>query len=82
MVQTDWEKVASAANFKTPKYARDQWTIVKTKLCGGKSSDDAASTPNTPTKRKAGKTSESRKRKKRNGKTFCNLYDDSGFANG
>lgn len=32
--QTDWDKVARVANFKTPKYARDQWTVIRYKLTG------------------------------------------------
>ncbi|KAM0692340.1 hypothetical protein Q7P36_008541 [Cladosporium allicinum] len=50
----DWEKVASVANFKTPKYARDSWNIVKNKL-------GSASAAATPTSSKA---TPSRKRKK------------------
>ena len=53
----DWEKVASVANFKTPKYARDSWNIVKNKL-------GSASAAATPTSSKA---TPSRKRKKLEG---------------
>jgi hypothetical protein len=59
--QTDWDKVATVAKFKTPKYARDQWAIVKKKL-GGASTSAAA----TPTSSKA---TPSRKRKKLEGKS-------------
>lgn len=64
-MQTDWEKVASVAGVKTPKYARDQWTIVKTKLCGGKGTAASGSPAKAPAKRK---TTPSRKRKDREGK--------------
>lgn len=30
----DWRAVAERANFKTSKYARDSWTIVRKKLIG------------------------------------------------
>ena len=56
----DWEKVASVANFKTPKYARDSWNIVKNKL-------GSASAAATPTSSKA---TPSRKRKKLEGKNY------------
>lgn len=55
--QTDWDKVARVANFKTPKYARDQWTIVKYKLTGTIASKERKSNLNP-----------SRKRKKREGR--------------
>jgi hypothetical protein len=67
-VQTDWEKVASVANVKTSKYARDQFAIVRNKLCGGgKAKSDTASPSKTPTKPKATKATQPRKRKKREG---------------
>lgn len=66
-MQTDWEKVASVANVKTSKYARDQWAIVKTKFCGGKSTAGSGSPAKTPAK---SKTTPSRKRKEREGMTF------------
>lgn len=58
--QTDWEKVAQLAKFKTPKYARDQWAIVKNKLSGASSS--SATTPIN------NKSTPTRKRKKIEGK--------------
>ena len=68
VAQTDWEKVASVANVKTSKYARDQFAIIRTKLCGGgKAKSDTATPTATPTKAKAGKTTQPRKRKKREG---------------
>jgi hypothetical protein len=66
-LQTDWEKVASVANVKTSKYARDQFAIIRTKLCGGKAKGDTASPTKTPTKPKAGKATQPRKRKKPEG---------------
>jgi hypothetical protein len=50
--------VATLAKFKTPKYARDQWAIVKNKLGGATS---AAATPTSV------KATPSRKRKKLEG---------------
>lgn len=65
-MQTDWQKVASVANVKTSKYARDQFAIVRNKLCGGgKAKSDTASPSKTPTKPKAVKAIQPRKRKKR-----------------
>ncbi|GAB7326032.1 hypothetical protein MBLNU13_g10068t1 [Cladosporium sp. NU13] len=65
--ETDWEKVASVANVKTSKYARDQFAIIRNKLCGGgKVKSDTASPSRTPTKPKATKSTKatpSRKRK-------------------
>lgn len=61
--QCDWDKVATVANFKTPKYARDQWAIVKKKL-GGASTASAAATPTSS------KATLSRKRKKPEGKSY------------
>lgn len=55
--QTDWDKVARVANFKTPKYARDQWTIVKYKLTG-----------TIITKERKSNVTPSRKRKEREGR--------------
>jgi hypothetical protein len=72
--QTDWEKVASAANFTTSKYARDSWAILKTKLCGGKAKSDTASPRKTPTKAKAVKATQSRKRKKPEGEMLCRRH--------
>lgn len=66
-VQTDWEKVASVANVKTSKYARDQFAIVRNKLCAGKAKGNTASPRKTPTKPKAVKAAQPRKRKKRDG---------------
>ena len=67
-VQTDWEQVAKVGNIKTSKYARDQFAIVRTRLCGGgKAKADTASPSKTPsktsTKTKASKVTASRKRK-------------------
>jgi len=66
-VQTDWEQVAKVGNIKTSKYARDQFAIVRNRLCGGgKAKGDTASpikTPiKTPTKTKASKATPSCKR--------------------
>jgi hypothetical protein len=61
--QYDWDKVATVANFKTPKYARDQWAIVKKKL-GGASTASAAATPTSS------KATPSRKRKKLEGNQY------------
>ena len=71
-MQTDWEKVASVANVKTSKYARDQFAIIRNKLCGGgKAKSDTASpskTPSkTPAKSKATKATPSRKHQQREG---------------
>lgn len=67
-VQTDWEKVASVANVKTSKYARDQFAIIRNKLCGGgKAKSDTASPSETPAKAKTTKATPSRKRKKSEG---------------
>jgi hypothetical protein len=71
--QTDWEAVARAANVKTSKYARDQWAIVKNKLCGGgksktKGDDDSPARTSAKSNKAAGKTPPSRKRKKCDGK--------------
>jgi hypothetical protein len=66
-IWTDWEKVASVANVKTPKYARDQFAIIRNKLCGGKGKSDTASPSKTPTKPKAAKATQPRKRKRREG---------------
>ena len=63
-LQTDWEKVAQLAEFKTPKYARDQWAIVRNKLSGASATSAAA----TPTSNRG---TPSRKRKKREGEKFC-----------
>lgn len=69
-VQTDWEKVAGVANVKTSKYARDQFAIIRNKLCGGgKAKSDTASPSKTPTEPKATKATQPRKRKKREGQT-------------
>jgi hypothetical protein len=66
--QCDWDKVATVANFKTPKYARDQWAIVKKKL-GGASTASAAATPTSS------KATPSRKRKKPEGKSYHTASD-------
>ena len=75
-VQTDWEKVASVANVKTSKYARDQFAIIKNKLCGGgKAKSDTAPPSKTPIKPKtpkATKATPSRKRKAREGESVHN----------
>ena len=55
--------MATLASFKTPKYARDQWAIVKKKL-GGASTGSAAATPTSS------KATPSRKRKKLEGKNY------------
>ena len=60
-LQTDWEKVAKVAKFKTPKYARDQWAIIKNKLGGA-----SATSPTAAPARSKG--TPSRKRKKFKGK--------------
>jgi hypothetical protein len=79
--QTDWDAVARAANVKTSKYARDQWAIVRNKLCGGgknKTKGDDDSPAKTPVKSKTtGRTPPSRKRRKREGKTFSSLEPSS-----
>jgi len=52
--------VSTLANFKTSKYARDQWTVVRKKL-GNVSAGSAAATPTSS------KATPSRKRKKLEG---------------
>ncbi|KAK4543572.1 hypothetical protein LTR36_005467 [Oleoguttula mirabilis] len=36
----DWTKVAELANMKTPKYARDQWALLRTKIVAVKKGGD------------------------------------------
>lgn len=83
-MQTDWEKVASVANVKTSKYARDQFAIIRKKLCGGgKAKSDTASPSRTPTKPKAAKATQPRKRKKREGQTsrdHCPIYNRTNIS--
>lgn len=68
ILQTDWNEVARVANFKTSKYARDTWTVVKNKLIGADASGGQSTpAPTTPAKGKAGKKGTSQKRKKRDG---------------
>lgn len=74
-VQTDWENVASVANVKTSKYARDQFAIIRNKLCGsGKAKSDTASPSKTPTKPRGVKATQPRKRKKREGQISLSYY--------
>jgi len=74
--QTDWEKVANVANVKTSKYARDQFAIIRNKLCGGgkANSDTASPGKKTPTKPKATKAATPRKRKAREGLSTSGQY--------
>ncbi|KAM0717197.1 hypothetical protein Q7P37_007049 [Cladosporium fusiforme] len=58
----NWEEVARTAEFKTPKYARDTWAIVRNKLAAA-GGDGTASPAKTPAKNKASKETPSRKRK-------------------
>ncbi|KAK5121840.1 hypothetical protein LTR85_004715 [Meristemomyces frigidus] len=37
----DWAKVAELANMKTPKYARDQWALLRTKIVANKKGEKA-----------------------------------------
>lgn len=60
--QVNWEDVARAAEFKTPKYARDTWAIVRNKLAAA-GGDGTASPAKTPARNKASKETPSRKRK-------------------
>jgi len=80
-VQTDWEKVANVANVKTSKYARDQFAIIRTKLCGGKAKGDTASPAKTPTKPKVGKVTQPRKRTKPEGEFLHFHLNTSNWTN-
>ncbi|KAL1588107.1 hypothetical protein WHR41_03317 [Cladosporium halotolerans] len=54
---TNWEEVARVANFKTSKYARDQWTIVRNKLIatGNNATGESPSPIKSPAKGTPGK---------------------------
>lgn len=61
LLQTNWEEVARVANFKTSKYARDQWTIVRNKLIatGNKATGKSPSPIKSPAKGTPGKRKKS-----------------------
>ncbi|KAJ9627785.1 hypothetical protein H2203_003002 [Taxawa tesnikishii (nom. ined.)] len=61
-IQTNWEGVASDANYNTTKVARDKWAIAKKKLMGASVNGGGTQAPATPASGK--KTATSGKRKK------------------
>ena len=68
----DWDKVATVAKFKTAKYARDQWAIVRKKF-GGASTASAAATPTSS------KATPSCKRKKAESKHYYTTGNDGDY---
>lgn len=65
LLQTNWEEVARVAKFKTSKYARDQWTIVRNKLIAtgnNATGNDASGKSPSPIKSPAKGTPGKRKR--------------------